>query len=151
MAFPWWANDSPLIVVFGSYLPSSTKKKTQKKTTSNLDPFWQNFLDPPMHHWELVTLLYLCSCCPVAVSSLCLFFMVPWVGLQCLIVAFSHGWKFSGLFLNSGFWGWLSVESQPQNAESGRLYSQPSLQWHCLSPNNLMLNWTSVVINSNLS
>ena len=28
-----------------------------------------------------------------------------------------HGWKFLGLFLNSGFWGWLSIESQPQNAE----------------------------------
>ena len=23
----------------------------------------------------------------------------------------SHGWKFSGLFLNSGFWGWLSMKS----------------------------------------
>ena len=22
-----------------------------------------------------------------------------------------HGWKFSGLFLNSGFWGWLSMAS----------------------------------------
>ena len=31
-----------------------------------------------------------------------------------------HGWKFSGLFLNSGFWGWLSIESQPQNAEFSR-------------------------------
>ena len=31
------------------------------------------------------------------------------------------GWKFSGLFLNSGFLGWLSIESQPQNAELGRL------------------------------
>ena len=25
------------------------------------------------------------------------------------------GEKFSGLILNSGFWGWLSIESQPQN------------------------------------
>ena len=33
-----------------------------------------------------------------------------------------NGWKFSGLFLNSGFWGWLSIESQPQNTELGRLY-----------------------------
>ena len=32
-----------------------------------------------------------------------------------------HGWKFSGLFLNSGFWGWLSIESQPQNTELSRL------------------------------
>ena len=32
-----------------------------------------------------------------------------------------HRWKFSGLFPNSGFWGWISIESQPQNAELGRL------------------------------
>ena len=32
-----------------------------------------------------------------------------------------HGWKFSGFILNSGFWGWLSIESQPQNAELDRL------------------------------
>ena len=32
-----------------------------------------------------------------------------------------HGWKFSGFILNSGFWGWLSIESQPQHAELGRL------------------------------
>ena len=31
-----------------------------------------------------------------------------------------HVWRFSGLFLNSGFWGWLSIESQPQNPELGR-------------------------------
>ena len=31
-----------------------------------------------------------------------------------------HWWNFSGLFLNSGFWGWLSVESQPQNPVLGR-------------------------------
>ena len=31
----------------------------------------------------------------------------------------SHGWKFSGLFLNSGFWGRLSI--RPQNAEFSRL------------------------------
>ena len=28
----------------------------------------------------------------------------------------THGWKFSGLILNSGFWGRLSKESQPKNA-----------------------------------
>ena len=32
-----------------------------------------------------------------------------------------HGWKFSGLILNSVFWGWLSKESQHQNTEFGRL------------------------------
>ena len=35
---------------------------------------------------------------------------------------FMHGWKFSGLFLDLGFWGWLSTESHPQNAEFRRLY-----------------------------
>ena len=34
-----------------------------------------------------------------------------------------NGLKFSGLILNSGFWGWLSIESQPQNAELGRFNS----------------------------
>ena len=33
----------------------------------------------------------------------------------------THGRKVSRLFLNSGFWGWLSIESQPQNAELGSL------------------------------
>ena len=36
---------------------------------------------------------------------------------SCCIV---HGLKFSGLFLNSGFLGLLSIESQPQNAELWR-------------------------------
>ena len=31
-------------------------------------------------------------------------------------VPYLHGWKFSILIPNSGFWGWLSIESQPQNA-----------------------------------
>ena len=30
------------------------------------------------------------------------------------------GGKISGLYLNSGFWGWLSKESQPQNPELSR-------------------------------
>ena len=38
-----------------------------------------------------------------------------------LVLPHWHGWKFSGLFLNSGFWVWLSIESQPQNAELRRL------------------------------
>ena len=29
--------------------------------------------------------------------------------------------NFPGLFLNSGFWGWLSIESQPQNLEFRKL------------------------------
>ena len=41
--------------------------------------------------WGLLALLKLCSCCHVAVSVLCLFFPVPWVVLQSVIVAFpSH-------------------------------------------------------------
>ena len=41
------ATIGPLIAVFGSYIPSSTKKK-KKRTLSNLDPLWQNFLGPRM-------------------------------------------------------------------------------------------------------
>ena len=37
----WRADVGPLMVVFGSSLPSSTKKKTLSKS----DPLWQNFLD----------------------------------------------------------------------------------------------------------
>ena len=37
---------------------------------------------------ELVALLYLCSCCHVTISFLCLFFAVSWVGLWSVIVAF---------------------------------------------------------------
>ena len=33
---------------------------------------------------------------------------------------YSHGWKLTGLFLNSGFWGWRSTERQPQNPYFGR-------------------------------
>ena len=41
-------------------------------------------------------------------------------GLHILVYVlflYTHWWTFSGLFLNSGFWGWLSIESQPQNTE----------------------------------
>ena len=43
--FCWRAYDGPLIVVFGSALPHQPSPH-QKKTTSELDPLWQNFLDP---------------------------------------------------------------------------------------------------------
>ena len=45
--FRWRADDGPLILVFGSFLPSSTKK-THKKTLSRMDPLWQNCLNPRM-------------------------------------------------------------------------------------------------------
>ena len=32
MAFPWLANDVPLLLVFGSYLPSSTTRKPKQNT-----------------------------------------------------------------------------------------------------------------------
>ena len=38
----------PLLVLFGSSLPSSKKDKKKKKTLSEMDPLWQNFLDPRM-------------------------------------------------------------------------------------------------------
>ena len=51
MAFCWWADDDPLIVVLGTFLHLSNK---EKKTLSELDPLWQNFLDPHMAHLPLV-------------------------------------------------------------------------------------------------
>ena len=48
MAFRWRAVDGPLIVVFGSFLSSSIKKKKQKKNVVKVGPLWQNFLDPRM-------------------------------------------------------------------------------------------------------
>ena len=53
MAFRWRADDGPLKVVFGSSLPSSTKKTLK---TSELDSLWQNFLDPNMPRDSLVFL-----------------------------------------------------------------------------------------------
>ena len=40
-AFRWRADVGPLMVVFGSSLPSSTKNQALSKS----DPLWQNFLD----------------------------------------------------------------------------------------------------------
>ena len=40
-AFRWRADVGPLMVVFGSSLPSSTKKKLLSKS----DPLWPKFLD----------------------------------------------------------------------------------------------------------
>ena len=48
MAFRWQADDGPLLVVFGSSVSHYLKKKTTKKNSSELDPLWQNFLDPRM-------------------------------------------------------------------------------------------------------
>ena len=44
MAICWWADDGPLIVVFGSFLPLSTREKKLPKLVT----IWQNFLDPHM-------------------------------------------------------------------------------------------------------
>ena len=44
--FRWWANNGRLVVVFGFSLPSSLKHT--QKSLSELDPLWQNFLDPRM-------------------------------------------------------------------------------------------------------
>ena len=43
MAFCWWADDGPLLVVFGSSLPSSSTKNTQKccqSWTPSYKTFW---------------------------------------------------------------------------------------------------------------
>ena len=49
MAFCWWADDGPLIVVFRSSLPISTKKKPVK-----VGPHLTKFLDPGMSHQDLL-------------------------------------------------------------------------------------------------
>ena len=43
LAFRWRADVGPHIVVFGSFLLSTTRKKKLK-----VGPLWQNFLDPRM-------------------------------------------------------------------------------------------------------
>ena len=49
------------MVVFGSFLPSSTKKNPQK-TPSKLDPLWQNFLDPRMMALRPKTFVFQATC-----------------------------------------------------------------------------------------
>ena len=67
MAFRWGADDGPLLVVFGSSLPSSTKKGL-----SELDPPCHNFLDPRMkcpselvrslsYHSDIVMLIFMAN------------------------------------------------------------------------------------------
>ena len=46
MAFRWRADDGPIVAVFGSSRPTSTKKQQHK--TSKLDTLFQSFLDPRM-------------------------------------------------------------------------------------------------------
>ena len=50
MAFRWQADDGPFIAVFGSYMPSSTKKK---KCYQIWTPVIQNFLDLRMTGYSL--------------------------------------------------------------------------------------------------
>ena len=61
LRFRWRAEDCPLMVVFGSFLPSSTKKKPPK-TPSKLDPLWQNFLDPRMMALRPKTFVFQATC-----------------------------------------------------------------------------------------
>ena len=58
MVFRWWANDGPLLVVFGSSFPSSIEIKQTKKT-SDLEPLWKKFLDPRMDSELLLTCVVL--------------------------------------------------------------------------------------------
>ena len=54
MAFRWRAVDGPLLVLFESSLPS--QKKREKKTLSELDLLWQNFVDLRMVKTSFVCL-----------------------------------------------------------------------------------------------
>ena len=58
-----------------------------------------------MRKRELVALLILSSWCLVTVGVLWLFLPVPWVGLQCVIVAFPDHTH----FLNMDFLTWISL------------------------------------------
>ena len=49
----------------------------------------------------------LSSCCLVGVSVLCLFLMVLWVGLQCVIVVHCISWSYSLFVHNVCIDGWL--------------------------------------------
>ena len=57
MAFRWWADDGPLIVVFGSSLPSSSTKKSVVKVGPPLTKFYGSVhvKDIP-NCWHLVLL-----------------------------------------------------------------------------------------------
>ena len=59
MAIRWRADDGLLIVVFAFSLPSSTKKVMKKNVVKiEMDPLWQNFLDPRMN-------IYVCGYNPI--------------------------------------------------------------------------------------
>ena len=56
MVYRWCADDCLLIVVLGSSLPSSTKKKQNKrKKTVKVGPLLQNYLNPHMHLHQKVS------------------------------------------------------------------------------------------------
>ena len=53
MAFRWRTDDGPLIVVFGSSLPSTTKKETLSKVDPSVKTFW-------IRAWSVPTRLVRC-------------------------------------------------------------------------------------------
>ena len=59
MAFRWRAYDGPLLVLYGSSFPSSSKN-----TLSAMDPLWQNFLDP-----RIGKTFWIRACAPTATTA----------------------------------------------------------------------------------
>ena len=60
MEFRWWADDGQFIAVFGSYIPSSTKKKVIK-----FGPPLTNFLDLRMMRLGSIGMDYLKVSCVI--------------------------------------------------------------------------------------
>ena len=92
MAFRWRDNGGPLLVVFGSSIPSSTKNKNKIKM---LDPFWPN-LDPPMNQNELIG-AWLCTYEEYGIrmfySKTCLTWRVKVLQNAAIWLALSNNWS----------------------------------------------------------
>ena len=109
MSLRWRADDGPLIVVFGSFLPHQTKKKCW---TPSDKTFW----------------ILACIKCVKTVCVLCLFYIVPWAG--CSFYSRYHEfccslwlWYFliilTHYFCGLCFWHFLVIEIRKQNGHSG--------------------------------
>ena len=84
MAFRWWADDGPLIMVLGSSL---LKKQTQR-TVSLLDSLWQNSLDLRMDYVSIAN----CGRLQCQSSGQEVLSCLQWPGSNCLVTWRSGTW-----------------------------------------------------------
>ena len=102
---------------FTIYIPSILwffVKKLFLELSITLDNF-SHIMSKLFYYMQMITILFSCN----SFLNLTIYNGILWQ-LSAFLLWPIHGWKFSRLILNSGFWGWLSTESQPQNAELGR-------------------------------